>query len=101
MRASFQFDELDRLVQQTIGLGSRSPVSESALDCLERESFLLQELFTDNPNMAVTGELFEVAERLASRGELFRVDQEGGTLVWTDGHALEVRGYSGRSYRLP
>lgn len=68
MRASLQFDELDRLLEQTLETGTQSPKAVSALDCLERESFLVQELFADNPSMAVTGELFDLAERLTLVG---------------------------------
>lgn len=67
MRSPFEFDELQEAVNQTVLSGS-SDLGEMALDYLERQVFLLQELFVDNPSMAVTGELFEIAERLAQNG---------------------------------
>lgn len=42
--------------------------AERALDLLERQSFLMQELFSEDPSMALTGELFEAADKLEAFG---------------------------------
>lgn len=64
MRFSFQLDVLQETVAQVIAEND-SALGEQALDDVERESFLLQELFSDDPSMALTGKLFEIAEHLS------------------------------------
>lgn len=66
-RFSFQLELLQEIVAQAIAKNDPA-LGEQALDTLERESFLLQELFHSDPSMALSGKLFEIAEHLSESG---------------------------------